>query len=165
MAGPGYKAAKAMVRDDDRISIHSNLGGALNSLVGVRGAQISDMSETFARTRREEAAALREARLDGTYRGLGHRARVYGRRRVLADGLKSLKDLDGEVADGPGTLAQASRREGRRAGAPIASTPRRRRPTEFDAGADVPLPGGGADGFEWCAGVLADDARAESAAS
>ena len=68
MAGPGYKAAKAMVRDDDRRPIHANLGGALHSLVGVRGAQISDMSETFARTRREEAAALREARLDGTYR-------------------------------------------------------------------------------------------------
>ena len=47
MAGPGYKAAKEMVRDDDRRPIHANLGGALNSLVGVRGAHISNMSETF----------------------------------------------------------------------------------------------------------------------
>ena len=93
MAGNGYKAAKAMVRDDDRISIHSNLGGALNSLVGVRGAHISDMSETFAKTRRAEAAALREARLDGTYREPWdiEPDLLRSTQEVLADGLKSFE--------------------------------------------------------------------------
>ena len=98
MAGNGYKAAKAMVRDDDRISIHSNLGGALNSLVGVRGAQISDLSETFARSRREEAAALREARLDGTYREPWdiEPDLLRSTQEVLADGLKSFEKTSTE---------------------------------------------------------------------
>jgi len=98
MAGPGYKAAKAMVRDDDRRPIHANLGGALNSLVGVRGAQISDMSETFAKTRRAEAAALREARLDGTYREPWdiEPELLRSTQEVLADGLKSFEKTSTE---------------------------------------------------------------------
>ena len=98
MAGPGYKAAKAMVRDEDRKPIHANLGGALNSLVGVRGAHISDMSETFAKTRRAEAAALREARLDGTYREPWdiEPELLRSTQEVLADGLKSFENTQTE---------------------------------------------------------------------
>ena len=98
MAGNGYKAAKEMVRDDDRRPIHANLGGALHSLVGVRGAQISDMSETFAKTRRAEAAALREARLDGTYREPWdiEPELLRSTQEVLADGLKSFEKTSTE---------------------------------------------------------------------
>ena len=67
------------------------------------------------------------------------------------------------MADGPGALAQAGRGEGRRAGAPLLRVRRRAAAgPQLDAGADVPLPGRGADGVEKVgAGVLADDAYAE----
>ena len=68
------------------------------------------------------------------------------------------------MADRPGTLSPKSRGEGRRAGAPLLRVwGRAAAGPQLDAGADVPLPGRGADGVEKVgAGVLADDAYAES---
>ena len=65
------------------------------------------------------------------------------------------------MADGPGALAQAGRSEGRRTNGAL----RVRRGTAagpfVNAGADVPVPGRGADGVEKVgAGVAADDADA-----
>lgn len=68
LAGPGHKAARPRVPDRDRTSIHANLGDALGSLVGVRGSRVDALSHDFAETRREDAAALREAKTMGHYR-------------------------------------------------------------------------------------------------
>ena len=88
MAGPGYKAAKEMVRDDDRRPIHANLGGALNSLVGVRGAHISYV-ETPPR-RRAKRRRLWEARLMEHIESPGTSSpNYYGRRRRCSRTVRS----------------------------------------------------------------------------
>ncbi len=67
------------------------------------------------------------------------------------------------MADGPGALAQAGRGEGRRTNGALRVRRGAAARPQLDAGADVPLPGRGADGVEKVgAGVLADDAYAES---
>ena len=67
------------------------------------------------------------------------------------------------MADGPGTLSQESRGEGRRDDGALRVRRRAAARPQLDAGTHVPVSRGGADGVEEVgAGVLADDAYAES---